>query len=162
MLSRLFLALALLLGGTGLSRAVHVVMCGGPALRQWEGLRIQPDRHDNWWANFVRASTIRIAQIQQQDPAARITWIVYRPGYATRGKEDGKPYTRWIADLASKYKIRLVWVNSADQAIRALNFLPALPRRQGGILLLLRPFQLLCVDAGLRQQYHGRFHGMDP
>ena len=59
MLSRLFLALALLLGGTGLSRAVHVVMCGGPALRQWEGLRIQPDRHDNWWANFVRASTIR-------------------------------------------------------------------------------------------------------
>ena len=63
MLSRLFLALALLLGGTGLSRAVHVVMCGGPALRQWEGLRIQPDRHDNWWANFVRASTIRIAQI---------------------------------------------------------------------------------------------------
>ena len=119
MLSRLFLALALLLGGTGLSRAVHVVMCGGPALRQWEGLRIQPDRHDNWWANFVRASTIRIAQIQQQDPAARITWIVYRPGYATRGKEDGKPYTRWIADLASKYKIRLVWVNSADQAIRA-------------------------------------------
>lgn len=124
MLSRLFLALALLLGGTGLSRAVHVVMCGGPALRQWEGLRIQPDRHDNWWANFVRASTIRIAQIQQQDPAARITWIVYRPGYATRGKEDGKPYTRWIADLASKYKIRLVWVNSADQAIRALNSSP--------------------------------------
>ncbi len=30
MLSRLFLALALLLGGTGLSRAVHVVMCGAP------------------------------------------------------------------------------------------------------------------------------------
>ncbi|WP_128191110.1 hypothetical protein [Akkermansia muciniphila] len=87
MLSRLFLALALLLGGTGLSRAVHVVMCGGPALRQWEGLRIQPDRHDNWWANFVRASTIRIAHIQQQDPAARITWIVYRPGYATRGRK---------------------------------------------------------------------------
>ena len=161
MLSRLFLALALLLGGTGLSRAVHVVMCGGPALRQWEGLRIQPDRHDNWWANFVRASTIRIAQIQQQDPAARITWIVYRPGYATRGREDGKPYTRWIADLASKYKIKLVWADSADQAIRALNASP-LPRRQGGILLLLRPFQLLCVDAGLRQQYHGRFHGMDP
>lgn len=124
MFSRLFLALALLAGGTGLSHAVHVVMCGGPALRQWEGLRIQPDRHDNWWANFVRASTIRIAQIQQKDPSARITWIVYRPGYATRGREDGKPYTRWIADLASKYKIKLVWVDSADQAIRALNSSP--------------------------------------
>ncbi len=124
MFSRLFLALALLAGGTGLSQAVHVVMCGGPALRQWEGLRIQPDRHDNWWANFVRASTIRIAQIQQKDPSARITWIVYRPGYATRGREDGKPYTRWIADLASKYKIKLVWVDSANQAIRALNSSP--------------------------------------
>ena len=140
MLSRLFLALALLLGGTGLSRAVHVVMCGGPALRQWEGLRIQPDRHDNWWANFVRASTIRIAQIQQQDPAARITWIVYRPGYATRGKEDGKPYTRWIADLASKYKIRLVWVNSADQAIRALN---SSPRFHGDAAVRLLELRLL-------------------
>ena len=52
------------------------------------------------------------------------TWIVYRPGYATRGREDGKPYTRWIADLASKYKIKLVWVDSADQAIRALNSSP--------------------------------------
>ena len=93
MFSRLLLALALVLGGTGMSRAVHVVMCGGPALKQWEGLRIQPDRHDNWWANFVRASTVRIAQIQQADPGARITWIVYRPGYVTRGKEDGKPYT---------------------------------------------------------------------
>ena len=128
MFSRLLLALALVLGGTGMSRAVHVVMCGGPALKQWEGLRIQPDRHDNWWANFVRASTVRIAQIQQADPGARITWIVYRPGYVTRGKEDGKPYTKWISDLAAKYKTKLVWVNTADQAIRALN---SSPRFQG-------------------------------
>ena len=128
MFSRLLLALALVLGGTGMSRAVHVVMCGGPALKQWEGLRIQPDRHDNWWANFVRASTVRISQIQQADPGARITWIVYRPGYVTRGKEDGKPYTKWISDLAAKYKTKLVWVNTADQAIRALN---SSPRFQG-------------------------------
>ena len=46
------------------------------------------------------------------------------PRLRNPGKEDGKPYTRWIADLASKYKIRLVWVNSADQAIRALNSSP--------------------------------------
>ena len=35
-----------------------------------------------------------------------------------------RPYTRWIADLASKYKIKRVWVDSADQAIRALNSSP--------------------------------------
>ena len=33
-----------------------------------------------------------------------------------------------IADLASKYKIKLVWADSADQAIRALN---ASPRFRG-------------------------------
>ncbi len=107
-----------------LAKAEHIVLCGGPALRQWEGLRIKPDRHDNWWANFVRASTIRIALIQMKDPKAKITWIVYRPGYVTRGKEDGKPYTKWIADLAKKYGVRLKWVDNADQCIAAINNSP--------------------------------------
>lgn len=128
MFSRLLLALTLLLGCTGISQAVHVVICGGPALKQWEGLRIQGDRHDNWWANFVAASRIRISQIHSQTPNANITWIVYRPGYITRGKEDGKPYIKWISELASKYKAKLVWVNTADQAIKALN---ASPRFRG-------------------------------
>lgn len=128
MFSRLLVAVALLLGGTGISQAVHVVMCGGPALMRWEGLRIKPERHDNWWANFVRASTIRISHIRQADPKANITWIVYRPAYVTRSREDGKPYTKWIEDLASKYKVKLAWVNTADQAIKSLN---ASPRFRG-------------------------------
>ncbi len=103
------------------ARAVHVVMTGGPALTKWEGLRVKADRHDNWWANFVRASTLRISHIQAKDAGASICWVVYKPGYVTRGKEDGKPYVAWINELASKYKVRLVWVNTSDQAINALN-----------------------------------------
>lgn len=126
MLRRLFLGLSFLTGCFFMQEAaaVHVVMCGGPALKSWEGLRIQPDRHDNWWANFVRGSTVRIGQILAQDPNAKITWIVYRPGYVMRGKEDQKPYVQWISDLGKKYRIKLVWVNNADEAIKALNRSP--------------------------------------
>lgn len=96
-------------------------MTGGPALMKWEGLRIQEDRHDNWWANFVRASTIRISQIQMKSPNAPIRWIVFKPGYVTRSQEDGKPYVQWINDLGKKYKVQLVWVSTSKQAIDALN-----------------------------------------
>ena len=36
----------------------HVILCGGPALRLWEDLRVEQDQHDRWWGNFIRASTI--------------------------------------------------------------------------------------------------------
>ena len=39
--------------------AEHLILTGGPALRKWENLRVPRDQHDRWWANFVRASTLR-------------------------------------------------------------------------------------------------------
>ncbi len=104
--------------------AVDVILTGGCALRSWEQYRGKQLAHDNWWANFVRASTIRMTHIRRQRPDAAITWIVYRPSYQLRGREDGKPYVTWIADLARKYKARLVWVRTKEEAIRALNAAP--------------------------------------
>lgn len=124
MLIRALSLLACSLAFSGFAQAIHVVMTGGPALKSWEGLRIKGDRHDNWWANFVAASRIRIAQIKEQDPTAKINWVVYKPGYVTRSQEDGKPYVQWIKDLAKKYGARLIWVNTADHAIRELNRSP--------------------------------------
>ena len=104
----------------------HVIVCGGPALRKWENLRIENERHDNWWANFIRASTIRIDEIRRAyGPGAKIVWIVYRPGYVTRGREDGKPYTRWIQENATKRNTTLVWVDTGGATIRALNSRPS-------------------------------------
>ena len=37
--------------------AAHVIMAGGPALQQWERLRIKARPHDKWWVNFVRPTT---------------------------------------------------------------------------------------------------------
>ncbi len=100
----------------------HVILCGGPASRKWENLRIERDRHDRWWANFIRASTMRMDEIRKaHGPSVKITWIVYKNGYLTRSRDDKKPYTTWITEQAAKRKARLVWINTGQQAISALN-----------------------------------------
>lgn len=114
------IAAAALLMAAPLCRSTEVIMAGGVALKSWEHLR-GPVAHDNWWANFVRASTICIASIQAKNPKASIVWIVYRPAYVTRGKEEGKDYVRNIRETAAKYKVKLVWADTAEQACRAVN-----------------------------------------
>ncbi len=86
------LALAFLLLSS-LCHAEHLIVTGGPTLRKWENLRVEADQHDRWWANFVRASTVRMAEIRKAYGSdAAIVWMVYQPSYQTRGREDGKPY----------------------------------------------------------------------
>jgi hypothetical protein len=123
----IFLMLSLLAGSAAAASAQnHVILCGGPALRKWENLRVKRDQHDRWWANFVRASTLRMVEIRRAyGPDANITWIVYRPGYASRGAEDGKPYTQWISDLAVKRKVTLRWVSSGRGTISVINNHPS-------------------------------------
>ncbi|MBK1791029.1 hypothetical protein [Persicirhabdus sediminis] len=122
LLSFLFFLIAL----TSVRGGEHVILCGGPALRQWEDLRVKRDQHDRWWGNFVRASTLRMTEINKAyGDSAKIIWIVYKPGYTTRGREDGKPYTSWINDLAVKYGAQLVWVSGGGEAISAINRRPS-------------------------------------
>lgn len=107
------------------SQAEHVIVCGGPALRQWEDLRAEDDRHDRWWANFVRASTLRMLEIRLaygQD--APLVWLVHRPGYEARGLEDGKPYTTWIAGQATKRRATLIWFTTTGDYINKINARP--------------------------------------
>ena len=108
------------------SQAEHVIVTGGPALRQWENNRVAEDRHDHWWANFIRASTLRMEEIHRvYGEAAPIVWMVYQPSYQTRGLEDKISYTKMIADLAAKYHATLVWVTSGGSLIQAINARPA-------------------------------------
>lgn len=103
----------------------HVILTGGPALLHWENYRVPSDRHDKWWANFVRASTMRMDEIKHTfGDDAKVTWYVYRPAYNIRGQFDSKPYTTWITEQASKRNARLVWIDSGDDFIRDFNALP--------------------------------------
>lgn len=108
-----------------MASADHVILTGGPAMRNFEDLRVPQDQHDRWWANFVRASTLRMVEIRKAyGENAPIVWMVYRPGYQDRGKADGKPYTSYITELASKRNVTLVWVDGTSSLISALNSRP--------------------------------------
>jgi hypothetical protein len=105
--------------------ADHVIVTGGPALRRWENLRVPADQHDRWWANFVRASTLRMAEIRTAyGREAPLVWMVFQPGYQTRGREDRKPYTQWITQLAADRRAKLIWFNSSAGFIQAMNARP--------------------------------------
>lgn len=120
---RLLLLTSLMLSAP--SRAEHLIVTGGPALRKWENLRNLPDQHDRWWANFVRASTLRMAEIRKAyGPDAPLVWMVYQPGYQSRGREDAKPYMTWITEVAAQRHATLIWFSSTPAFINALNSRP--------------------------------------
>lgn len=122
--ARLVLFLCLL-SGFSASAGDHVIVTGGPALRKWENYRVTEDQHDRFWGNFVRASTLRMAEIRQAYGSdAPLVWFVYQPGYQTRGREDGKPYTTWITKLAAERRATLIWFSSGNGFIQSLNSRP--------------------------------------
>jgi len=105
--------------------AEHVIVSGGPTLRKWENLRVPEDQHDRFWGNFIAAASFRMDEIRTAYGSdAKLVWIVYKPGYQTRGREDGRSYTDMIANQAAKRKASLIWVSSSGDLIRALNSRP--------------------------------------
>lgn len=117
------IVLSALLAGCSFTQAVEVVLCGGVALRSWENWR-GPSAHDNWWANFVRASTVYIDSALAKDPKKDILWLVYRPSYITRGKENKVDYVANIRETAGKRNIRFKFVDSAEDVFKAINNAP--------------------------------------
>ncbi|RYD38234.1 MAG: hypothetical protein EOP86_01405 [Verrucomicrobiaceae bacterium] len=110
------------------AREEYLILSGGPSLRTWEDYRLAADRHDRYWGNFIRSARIRIDQLRRiHGDAMQITWMVYRPGYETRQREDSvrRPEysctTAEIAQLASERKVKLVWFSTKDAVINYLN-----------------------------------------
>ena len=106
----------------------YVILSGGPALRYWEEYRSPKDQHDRYWGNFIRAARIRIDQLRaQHGPAINLTWLVYRPGYETRQREDAvkRPQylctTAEVTTLAAERGVRLLWFNNTNFVISYLN-----------------------------------------
>ncbi len=126
LLALLFITLTFSLAPQQASASEHVILAGGPALRKWEDLRVERDRHDRWWANFIRASTMRMDNIRAAyGPSSKLIWLVHRRGYVARAREDGNPYTTWITEQAAKRGAKLIWVESGASVIRAINSRPA-------------------------------------
>ncbi|MEO6741339.1 MAG: hypothetical protein ABIP20_13900, partial [Chthoniobacteraceae bacterium] len=96
-----------------------IIVSGGVSLFIWEKYKAQP--HDKWWMNFVRAAQIRIAQIQQANPQQPITWLIYRPAYTSRSRQDGQDYTSAINAMGSSMHVRMIWFDRTSQLLNYLN-----------------------------------------
>src|SRR6266550_6617319 len=97
----------------------HVLLVGGPSLMMWEKYKLQP--HDHWWANFIRAARIRTEQIRTTAPDAKITWLVYRPGYKDRGVQEKMDLFGFIESVREKFDLKLVYFDKGNEVINYLN-----------------------------------------
>src|SRR5438128_2300268 len=97
-----------------------IIVVGGVSMHQWEQYKAQP--HDHWWANFVHAARIRTEQLRAQlGPNAPITWLVYKPGYLERSKQDGADLIANINSVRDAYNLHLVYFDNGSQVINYLN-----------------------------------------
>jgi hypothetical protein len=97
-----------------------IILVGGVSLNQWEKYKAQP--HDHWWANFVHAARIRTEQLRAQfGPDLMITWLVYKPAYIERAKQDGVDLIGDINSVRDKFNLRLVYFNKGGDVIDYLN-----------------------------------------
>ncbi|MCB1097637.1 MAG: hypothetical protein KDN22_18840 [Verrucomicrobiae bacterium] len=104
------------------ARQEFIILVGGPSLHRWEKFRRPQDQHDKFWSNFMSSARIRTQQLRRaHGDAAIITWLVYKRGYAERGKEDGQNHLQTIQNRARQLNVRLVWYDTSDQVINYLN-----------------------------------------
>ena len=98
-----------------------IVLTGGPALRFMEHGKGDVS-HDVYWFNFVDASVIRLGQLKAQaKPDEVVTWLIYRPAYASRSQEMGLDLIAQLKGKAQKLGVRLVWFNTKEELIAYLN-----------------------------------------
>lgn len=99
-----------------------IILSGGPALRKWENLRRESERHDRWWGNFIRTARIRIEQLRRaHGDGITITWLVYKKGYVKRGSEESRSLISLINSVKTKFNVNLIWFNTGDDVIRYIN-----------------------------------------
>jgi hypothetical protein len=96
-----------------------IIITGGVSMWIWEKWKAQP--HDNWWMNFVRASRLRIEEIENQVPGAQITWLVYRPAYIARSRQDSNDLIGHIQSVRDAYHVKLVFFDRTEELIAYLN-----------------------------------------
>ena len=99
----------------------YVILTGGVSLYEWEKFK-GPMAHDHWWANFVRASRIRMEQLRNETgPDAKITWLVYKEAYVKRSKQEGRDLLPFVQSVADAFNAKLVWFDKGSEVIDYLN-----------------------------------------
>jgi hypothetical protein len=98
-----------------------ILLVGGVSMRQWEQYKGDA-AHDHWWANFVHAARLRTQQLREQyGPNLAITWLVYKPAYVERSKQDGRDLIALINSVRDAYGLRLIYFYKGQDVIDYLN-----------------------------------------
>src|SRR5439155_17532203 len=98
----------------------YIILVGGSSLHQWEQYKAQP--HDHWWANFVHSARVRTEQLRAQlGPDAMITWLVYKPGYIDRGRQENQDLIANINSVRDKFNLKLIYFDRGGDVINYLN-----------------------------------------
>lgn len=97
-----------------------VIVVGGVSMHAWEKYKAEP--HDHWWANFVHSARIRSEQLREQlGPDVMITWLVYKPAYIQRAKQDGADLIGNINSVRDKLNLHLVYFDRGGDVVDYLN-----------------------------------------
>ncbi len=100
--------------------AEQIFVSGGCALRYFE--HSKKASHDKYWGNFIDAALARYPQIKSEiRPGDQLTWLVYRPSYMQRGKEEKTDLLAIIQSKADSIHARLLWFDTKESLIRYLN-----------------------------------------
>ena len=93
----------------GAQQREYILLVGGPSLHVWEQYK-GPIAHDHWWANFVHSARVRTEQLRVQlGPDAMITWLVYKPGYIDRGRQEKQNLIANINSVRDKFHLNLIY-----------------------------------------------------
>jgi|MDTC01.1.fsa_nt_gb hypothetical protein len=70
----------------------------------------------------MRPSTIRMKHLRKaHGPTMRFTWLMYRPGYIMRGKEEVKDLLRIIKMVEPAYKVLVRWLETVEGVFDYIN-----------------------------------------
>lgn len=122
------LVLLFLLSCTALvSAQEYIIVSGGPSLRKWEDYRVSAEQHDRYAGNFIKAASHRMEGMRREKPALQFTWLIYRPAYTARDREDAvrrPPYTCYTSEImerAARANARIEWFSTKEGLISYLN-----------------------------------------
>lgn len=120
MLLGLALALALACPVAWGQAKEYIVLSGGPALRKWE--KSKERTHDVFWGNFVESALVRIGELKAKaGPGDQIAWLVFKPGYVSRSREERQELTSVVQQKANAIGVALFWFDTTDQVINYIN-----------------------------------------
>ena len=116
-------SLAFLLAGWLMSLPVQahdvVLISGGPALRSFE--KYKKASHDKYWGNFIDSALTRAAELKKElPPGDQIVWLVFRPSYVSRTREDEQDYLKVIEERGARVGVTPIYLDNKSQLFTLL------------------------------------------